>query len=438
MRRAQVLAFAAVLAALTPGCGLLLGAGGDDAPGPRDGGSDGAAAVDGSPSDGSPGDASGTDGGTGARRCGTTSAVRETFDGEPVHGYLYEDEPPMVTTAGELVITPRSGIGGSTFAGYESTFSLDLRGDAVSIHAIEVPTSSPQASYAYFSFGADGEHEVRFETDGVELAALARDGGDDPAPVTMPFDPETHAFWRIREEAGIVHWEVSRDGVAYTSFRATPLATWWLAAGTIGLGAGTWASTTVSGSAVFDDLNAGQPDIPYCDVDSVRDELETTDGTMWETPVQTGCVVRPVPGGHQIAAEPMSVCTFRTHSGYVVGGHSLTFDLRIPDPDATGVDIVLLDASFTWRVVMGHRSGYFWYQVESDDRTATASDPGTRWRIIVEASRVVFLAVPTGSRDFVTIGEIPLASALPPLRVSLEVRAESSPASADVLGYNLP
>ena len=36
-------------------------------------------------------------------------------------------------------------------------------------------------------------------------------------PAALPYDADAHRWWRLREQAGQTYWEISADGVAWTT-----------------------------------------------------------------------------------------------------------------------------------------------------------------------------------------------------------------------------
>jgi hypothetical protein len=130
----------------------------------------------------------------------------------------------------------------------------DFRGRMV---AIEFPQMVNTAEPVTVFFGLDnnggGTPYVRFHQQAGVLSFDYHDGGSVVARDTVPFDPQQHRFWQVRENAGTTYWETSADGNDYVALFqiATPPV---ISNSIISLGAGTVSYVDQPGEAHADNL----------------------------------------------------------------------------------------------------------------------------------------------------------------------------------------
>jgi len=72
--------------------------------------------------------------------------------------------------------------------------------------------------------GTDAIIEVNAATG--DLGMAVRVGFFDPGFTSLPYDPVAHAWVRIREDSGDVHWETSADGITWTTRRTETSPAW--------------------------------------------------------------------------------------------------------------------------------------------------------------------------------------------------------------------
>jgi hypothetical protein len=184
---------------------------------------------------GSPGGAGGTGGVAGAGTAGSSGVecqlpLSDDFDdgviddtrwiatsvgglwAEEAQGALWFTEPPTQTEA----------IAAS--ASIESQQRFNLTGCSMRVQVLEAPASASQ----YLSFRANnplGLVYVEFLVKNGMLVAGVRKVNGYFSQKTVPFDTDAHAWWRLREASGTLHWDVSLDGKSWSVFHseATPL-----------------------------------------------------------------------------------------------------------------------------------------------------------------------------------------------------------------------
>jgi hypothetical protein len=95
---------------------------------------------------------------------------------------------------------------------------------------------------------------------GNAVGLYLRSGYADPAAVFLTYNPVDHAWLRIRETAGSIHWDTSPDGIAWTTRRTAT--------------APAWASATTLSVVIEGHRDAGTPD--YVQADNVNTPPITT------------------------------------------------------------------------------------------------------------------------------------------------------------------
>ena len=116
------------------------------------------------------------------------------------------------------------------FSAYESAATYSLVGSYAGVF-ISPPASGGASLEAYAQLvisppvtGTDAVVSVNSATE--EISFLYRSGGSDPSPVTLPYNPTTHAWARIRESSGTVFWETSQDGFVWNERRSETASPW--------------------------------------------------------------------------------------------------------------------------------------------------------------------------------------------------------------------
>ncbi|MCG0061736.1 hypothetical protein L0F81_00280 [Streptomyces tricolor] len=120
------------------------------------------------------------------------------------------------------------------FSGYASAPQYTLAGAQVAcrVYPPAVGGAASEARAEVFVITAVGGTDAGFSLNAVtgELACLLRSGYYDPAPVTVVYSSTAHAWMRLREVNGSLHWDVSADAGTWTTLRTAASPAW--AAGT--------------------------------------------------------------------------------------------------------------------------------------------------------------------------------------------------------------
>jgi hypothetical protein len=119
--------------------------------------------------------------------------------------------------SGSFFATPPASTTTARSCGYESAAAFDLTGSQVVVEVGEVPAAGSAAS-AFLKLADDGNHH------GVELAQVGGQlqcrrwlAGASTSLGQFAFDPVAQRFWRLAESGGLVRWQTSPDGGAWTT-----------------------------------------------------------------------------------------------------------------------------------------------------------------------------------------------------------------------------
>lgn len=72
--------------------------------------------------------------------------------------------------------------------------------------------------------GTDGGFSIN--TVSGQISMVSRSGYFDGSAVVLPYSAIDHAWLRLRESAGVLYWDTSPDGSAWTNRRASPSPAW--------------------------------------------------------------------------------------------------------------------------------------------------------------------------------------------------------------------
>lgn len=143
----------------------------------------------------------------------------------------------------------------SGYVYYLSASSYDMRVGAVAVETVAEPGATASTTMTLAVVAPDDVTDsVEVTLQVGELSCRLMEDGAESASTNLPFDAAAHRFWRLREEGGRIHCEVSADGAAWTSVgdAAPPFD---VAAVDVLLGAATSIPERAPGTAAFDNLN---------------------------------------------------------------------------------------------------------------------------------------------------------------------------------------
>jgi hypothetical protein len=153
---------------------------------------------------------------------------------------------------GVLVLTPAANAVSQT--AYISGSAYDLSESAVAIEVVQTTAAQPSTQTFMrvendvdngFSMAVmDGELEFRTEQDANQMTLAG-----------IPYDAALHRWWRLRASAGVVRWETSPDGKAWTEQHEAADGVVDLSRLDVYLGAQTGAAAAAPGQARIDNVN---------------------------------------------------------------------------------------------------------------------------------------------------------------------------------------
>jgi len=340
-----------------------------------------------------------------AAACGTTDRLVDDFeDGirDPQWFPAWADPGTSVSEEnGQLVVRVNANAG-DNWAGYHSEFVHNMAGRAVEVR---VPQVGPLYTILEVRHHNDAKVQL-LESEGAMRAGVQGLPSGNGERAQVPYDSVAHAWWRIREQDGVLYWELSADRTAWTTLyqEADPfpfdMVYVILSAG------GDMATAT---EAHFDDLNPdGDKSEPWCPIASLRDDFE--DGvlaTPWaDSWTETGCELAETGGEATILFDgtPDAWCGYETAPVYDACDGRIELEiaspLDVPDTDMSLVlsfpseDVELSIECWDGMLRMFERVG-----ANTPMTTAITYNPGPHrwWRIRESAGTLSWETSPNGS-----------------------------------------
>jgi hypothetical protein len=147
------------------------------------------------------------------------------------------------------------------FAAYRSASAYTLAWSQVALRVWPpAPGGATTAACSILVLSGTGGTDAGFLIDRAQgaLGVYLRVGYTDPGALFPAYDPVAHAWLRLREAAGALHWEASPDGATWTVLR-TAAAPAWTAQSTLSLLLEAHRDAGVDDFAEFDQLNITRP-----------------------------------------------------------------------------------------------------------------------------------------------------------------------------------
>ncbi len=102
---------------------------------------------------------------------------------------------------------------------YISSYGYDLTGSSVAVQVVRAPTKADGA-VSWLRLVANeldsSGYEISVDEGTLQFLRKNADGSSNTG-ATMPFDPQMHAWWRLREQGGMMYGETSPDGKTWTT-----------------------------------------------------------------------------------------------------------------------------------------------------------------------------------------------------------------------------
>ena len=266
--------------------------------------------------------------------CNKVSLLADAFDGDDRElqwGNSFKDSASRIEQSdGRLRITPPSSFGGASFAGYGSSRYYDLTDSSVAIDLPHMVNPESGAEAYFLVYNDDGDREAAFSQIGGVLRFYARVNGDG-AIVSTPYDPVQHRHWRLRERAGTLYWETSRDGAAWTIRHQQP-APFDLSLVRVELSAGVSEAQDDPGFLEVEALNGGVARGSHCKVATLRDDFDdgVSDARWLRSFSESGCRIGEDDGsfyGRGSDGSGSAYCGYQSSSAFDLTGSELTAEI---------------------------------------------------------------------------------------------------------------
>ncbi|MFY0570197.1 vanadium-dependent haloperoxidase [Archangium lansingense] len=172
----------------------------------------------------------------------------DNFNDNSINTSKWEAYGPVQEVNHRLEIRPDGGI--ANYAGCKSTAAYDLTDSFFHLEVRQaLLQSAPTSETAFFARGP-GTERILFSLGAGELSC----GLNGTTLAHEPYDPERHRWWRMRESAGVLHWEVSANGREWNTLVSEP-APFTPTSLIVELQAGCYQPTSSPGVAIFDCFN---------------------------------------------------------------------------------------------------------------------------------------------------------------------------------------
>jgi hypothetical protein len=297
--------------------------------------------------------------------CGKISGVQDDFTNPPGQKWVLASEglgvsgPPEVVDGRLRMSFGPEGGDPDSVSELRTRSAYDAFGNSVSVRAHVVDGLGDSALELRAVPGREYGVKVGIRHAGGQLEAYRWRPGDGGYEVdwvmSAPYDPSLHRFWRLREEAGEVIYEVAGEDGGFRPF-ATATPSFWPGHAVAALVMKHSPLQVGSGFVEFDDFNVGQPAAALCPIADLQDDFrEPTLSGLWFRD-GSGCTAELIDGTLRLAAPLGGSCrVISTHAYDLTAGR-----LRIAigdEPDGNGtLRATLLRADYTY-VELLQRSG---------------------------------------------------------------------------------
>ncbi len=149
----------------------------------------------------------------------------------------------------------------STDGDLSSSLTYDLTASSAFLEVLSVPNAGTNADAA-FELRVDANNMFLFEVEASAIYAQYLVGGARTTLNSVLFNPVTQKWWRIREAAGTIYWEVSSDGLTWSIYAsvANPLV---ITALTVVISGTCYQNETNAGAFTWMNLNTPSSEGPY-------------------------------------------------------------------------------------------------------------------------------------------------------------------------------
>lgn len=276
--------------------------------------------------------------------CGTLSMAAndfstdidfDDFDWDSHWDFFETNSGYLSTRDGQLVMeipSSDSDVG----AEFSSEKIFAIAGATTTIEIVE-RNSQPGTGVYFVITDIEGDHVELYEEAGL-LYVVYHSSTEETVLDSRPFDSETHRFWRMREQGGVVHFETSPDGSRFVEHATTELREVgaWVS---VLIGIWQWNTTTDTTRFVVDNLNNDGADIPFCPISYIQDDFD--DGTRsddWELVRDGDCQGYELDGRlvFQFPDNESSECYYASRTRYDL--RQSTISVEAPLRDIAGLE----------------------------------------------------------------------------------------------------
>jgi len=205
--------------------------------------------------------------------CGLVTLFADDFDEDGLASRWVtwgSSEVQTEQSGGALTITPATDYPSRAYGGVHANGHASLIGQAVEVEVLST-TDPGSAAETSLALAWDTENALFIsQLHGSLYCGLREEGISDP--IQVGYSAPDQRWWRIRETAGEVHFEVSPMGTSWETLGSidTP---WFASHATIYLQAGTTTSISAPGQARFGAVNPGAPTLGWCSTSSLQDDF---------------------------------------------------------------------------------------------------------------------------------------------------------------------
>jgi hypothetical protein len=200
--------------------------------------------------------------------CNSVQVVRDNFD-DGLRGPAWASWSPqsngsVLEESGQLILRPADPSTGDANLGYETVHHYTLHNSALSAEVSQVLNHVGGTAETWMGLSGTNNNEMSIYTDYDEIHFFWRVDSNQNE-LSVAYDVADHRYWRIREAANQVHYEVSGDRITWNDLLQIPTPHY---ADSVQITLAIWAGSGQDGlgQAVFEDINFDLPLAAYCPI----------------------------------------------------------------------------------------------------------------------------------------------------------------------------
>lgn len=368
--------------------------------------------------------------------CGFIDVLADSFDDGDVSGTYWldggYDGGLIFEQGGAMQLQLDDGYAGV----YRyAAFGLDARGRSLTLELDEAALGADQVFW--FDVGPSSDDYVELGLVGDEiLIGVEREGLFEEIAARIPFDISAHRFWRFREERGVVHYELSGDGTAFTEVATQAVSefpTWeyvGVETGAEGEGNGTPGHVRIA-ALLAEGLSSN------CAAASFMDDFDDGETLgMWEYGLEdSNCWIDETNGVTQLGASVTASydeCVRGSTRPFDLRGSSVTLEVVTPDAGIGfffGVADAADENAITWEIDFSEVHLHHFIDDNVLTLDAFPYEAATmRWIRIREENGVIHWEASADAQSFQEMSSTAVAFDVSTLRLIIGVFAAETPA----------